>query len=135
MPRVIHGMRRTVVWSDPMGRSMGFSGQGGDVRDPGIEIGRPDGMADGLVLVDAAGWLDAPGEGESDPFIFKLLRNGVARSVMKDLDMSALIRSGLEDSFYDPAFVTDEMVDRYSAMSRAPCVMVTLPFPTTPSFS
>ncbi|WP_206741137.1 MULTISPECIES: alpha/beta fold hydrolase [Hyphomonas] len=76
---------------------------------------------DGLVLVDAAGWLDAPGEGESDPFIFKLLRNGVARSVMKDLDMSALIRSGLEDSFYDPAFVTDEMVDRYSAMSRAPC--------------
>lgn len=76
---------------------------------------------DGLVLVDAAGWLDEPGEGEGQPFIFKLLRNGLARSVIRDLDMSALIRSGLEDSFADPEFVTDEMVERYSALSRAPC--------------
>jgi pimeloyl-ACP methyl ester carboxylesterase len=76
---------------------------------------------DGLVLVDAAGWLDEPGEGDSDPLIFKLLRNGIARNVMKDLDMSALIRSGLENSFADPELVTDEMVERYSAMSRAPC--------------
>ena len=76
---------------------------------------------DGLVLVDAAGWLDAPGEDDTDPMIFKLLRNGFARNVMKDLDMSALIRSGLENSFADPALVTDEMVERYSAMSRAPC--------------
>ena len=53
--------------------------------------------------------------------IFKLLRNGFARNVMKDLDMSALIRSGLENSFADPELVTDEMVERYSAMSRAPC--------------
>jgi pimeloyl-ACP methyl ester carboxylesterase len=76
---------------------------------------------DGLVLMDAAGWLDEPGEGDSDPLIFKLLRNGIARNVMKDLDMSALIRSGLENSFADPELVTDEMVERYSAMSRAPC--------------
>ena len=76
---------------------------------------------DGLVLVDSAGWLDAPGEGDKEPMIFKLLRNGLARNVMKDLDMSALIRAGLEDSFADPELVTDEMVERYSAMSRAPC--------------
>ena len=76
---------------------------------------------DGLVLVDAAGWLSAPGEDDKDPVIFKLLRNGFARNVMKDLDMSALIRSGLENSFADPELVTDEMVERYSAMSRAPC--------------
>lgn len=76
---------------------------------------------DGLVLVDAAGWLNAPGEDDTDPMIFKLLRNGLARNMMKDLDMSALIRSGLENSFADPALVTDEMVERYSAMSRAPC--------------
>jgi pimeloyl-ACP methyl ester carboxylesterase len=41
--------------------------------------------------------------------------------VMKDLDLSSLIRGGLEDSFGDPSFVTDEMVDRYATLSRAPC--------------
>ena len=83
-------------------------------------LAHPDRL-DGLVLVDAAGWLSAPGEHDKDPVIFKLLRNGFARNVMKDLDMSALIRSGLENSFADPELVTDEMVERYSAMSRAPC--------------
>ncbi|WP_339798205.1 alpha/beta hydrolase [uncultured Hyphomonas sp.] len=83
-------------------------------------LAHPDRL-DGLVLVDAAGWLSAPGEDDKDPVIFKLLRNGFARNVMKDLDMSALIRSGLENSFADPKLVTDEMVERYSAMSRAPC--------------
>ena len=83
-------------------------------------LAHPDRL-DGLVLVDAAGWLSAPGEDDKDPVIFKLLRNGFARNVMKDLDMSALIRSGLENSFADPELVTDEMVERYSAMSRAPC--------------
>ena len=82
-------------------------------------LAHPDRL-DGLVLVDAAGWLSAPGEDDKDPVIFKLLRNGFARNVMKDLDMSALIRSGLENSFADPELVTDEMVERYSAMSRAP---------------
>ena len=83
-------------------------------------LAHPDRM-DGLGLGDAAGWLSAPGEDDKDPVIFKLLRNGFARNVMKDLDMSALIRSGLENSFADPELVTDEMVERYSAMSRAPC--------------
>ena len=83
-------------------------------------LAHPDRL-DGLVLVDAAGWLSAPGEDDKDPVIFKLLRKGFARNVMKDLDMSALIRSGLENSFADPELVTDEMVERYSAMSRAPC--------------
>lgn len=79
------------------------------------------GKLDALVLVDAAGWLDEPGEGESEPLIFKLMRNGMARRVIRDLDMSALIRSGLEKSFADPALVTDRMVERYAALSRAPC--------------
>ena len=89
-------------------------------------LAHPDRL-DGLVLVDAAGWLSAPGEDDKDPVIFKLLRNGFARNVMKDLDMSALIRSGLENSFADPELVTDEMVERYSAMSRAPCHREALP--------
>jgi pimeloyl-ACP methyl ester carboxylesterase len=76
---------------------------------------------EGLVLVDAAGWPRAAEESDDRPFIFRLLEIGIARELVKDLDMSSLIRPGLEDSFADPSFVTDEMVDRYSSLSRAPC--------------
>ena len=76
---------------------------------------------EGLVLVDAAGWPRAAEESDDRPFIFRLLEIGIARELVKDLDMSSLIRPGLEDSFADPAFVTDEMVDRYASLSRAPC--------------
>lgn len=76
---------------------------------------------DGLVLVDAAGWPRAEESAEERPVIFRLLEVDFARRVMKDLDMSSLIRGGLEDSFGDPSFVTDEMVERYATLSRAPC--------------
>jgi len=76
---------------------------------------------DGLVLVDASGWPKSGDEAESSPLVFKLLANPLARRVMKDIDMTGLIRSGLEDSFANPALVTDAMVERYSALSRAPC--------------
>lgn len=76
---------------------------------------------DALVLVDAAGWLDEPGENANEPLIFKLLRNPLARTLIRDLDMKSLIRSGLEKSFVDATLVTDEMVDRYAALARAPC--------------
>ncbi len=75
---------------------------------------------DGLVLVAASGWPRSEEELESGPFIFRLLENRLARAVVKDLDMSSMIRSGLEDSFADPSLVTDAMVERYSALSRAP---------------
>lgn len=76
---------------------------------------------DGLVLVDASGWPKSDDEAASSPLVFKLLANPLARSVMKDLDMTGLIRSGLEDSFVDQSLVTDEMVQRYAALGRAPC--------------
>ncbi|MBY9066055.1 alpha/beta fold hydrolase [Hyphomonas sp. WL0036] len=76
---------------------------------------------DGLVLVDAAGWPRSEAESKDRPVIFRLLEIGFARKLIKDLDMSSLIRSGLEDSFANPAFVTDEMVDRYASLARAPC--------------
>lgn len=76
---------------------------------------------DGLVLVDAAGWAREEEEAESRPLIFRLLEIGPARRVLRDLDMTPLIRGGLEDSFGNPAFVTDEMVERYASLSRAPC--------------
>lgn len=76
---------------------------------------------EGLVLVDAAGWPRSETESESRPLIFRLLEVGLARRVMQDLDLSSLIRGGLEDSFADPSFVTDEMVERYATLARAPC--------------
>ncbi|MEM7492535.1 MAG: alpha/beta fold hydrolase, partial [Pseudomonadota bacterium] len=36
------------------------------------------------------------------------------------LDLSSYIRSGLEDSYTDQSFVTDELVERYASLSRAP---------------
>jgi len=74
----------------------------------------------GLILVDAAGWPREEGEGEGRPLIFKLLENDIARFLIKDLDMSGMIESGLKDSFYDQSFVTEEMVNRYASLSRAP---------------
>lgn len=75
---------------------------------------------DGLILVAASGWPEEEGEGEDSPFIFTLLSNPIARAVMKDLDMTSFVRSGLEGSYTDPSFVTDELVERYVALSRAP---------------
>lgn len=73
---------------------------------------------EGLVLVAASGWAS---ENDSDrPIIFRLLNNSVARFLLKDLDVSSFVQSGLEGSFFDPAFVTDDMVERYVSLSRAP---------------
>ncbi len=76
---------------------------------------------DGLILVDAAGWPADADDQKDSPIVFKLLANPVARSIMKDLDMSALVRSGLEDSFTDQTLVTEAMVERYTSLGRAPC--------------
>ena len=75
---------------------------------------------DGLILVDSSGWPDNPDEDDDGPFIFRLLANPLARTVMKDLDMTSLTRSGLEDSYTDQSLVTDALVERYVALSRAP---------------
>lgn len=74
---------------------------------------------DGLVLVAASGWQEQQITGDR-PVIFSLLANKFARNLIKDFDLKALIRSGLKDSFHDESFVTDDMVSRYSYLSRAP---------------
>ena len=79
------------------------------------------GRLDALVLVDASGWPESAEDAKSDPLVFKLLRNPVARRLMKNTDMTMLIRAGLRDSFANPDHATDEMVDRYTALARAPC--------------
>ena len=74
---------------------------------------------DGLVLIAASGWQEQQITGER-PLVFRLLANKYARALIKDFDLKALIRNGLKDSFIDQSFVTEEMVDRYAALSRAP---------------
>ncbi|MEZ5946137.1 MAG: alpha/beta hydrolase [Hyphomonas sp.] len=76
---------------------------------------------DGLVLVDASGWPPEEADKKSEPVVFRLLANPLARRLMKNLDSTMLVRSGLKDSFSDDAFVTEEMVNRYVALGRAPC--------------
>ncbi|MEO0815685.1 MAG: alpha/beta fold hydrolase [Pseudomonadota bacterium] len=73
-----------------------------------------------LVLVASAGWPPTDEELAETPLVFKALDSALIRNVVKDLDNSAMIRSGLEASFYDQSFVTEDMVQRYAALNRAP---------------
>lgn len=75
---------------------------------------------EGMVLIAASGWPPTDEEAESSPMVFKLMQNPVARLLLKDLDVTSLTRSGLEDSYTDQSFVTDELVQRYVSLSRAP---------------
>ncbi len=75
---------------------------------------------DGLILVAASGWPMSAEERGPQPFIFKLMRNGVARAVLKDLDMTSFTRSAIEKTYVDQSFVTEELVQRYVELSRAP---------------
>jgi len=76
---------------------------------------------DALELVAASGWPENAQEEKSDPIVFKLLSNPVARRLMKNTDMTWLVRDGLQDSFANPDLATDDMVNRYTALARAPC--------------
>ncbi|MBX9745690.1 MAG: alpha/beta hydrolase [Hyphomonadaceae bacterium] len=75
---------------------------------------------EGLILVDASGWPETRTEYADDPPVFRLLRNPIVGPILRDLDNTALARQGLENSFFDPALVTDAMVARYTELSRAP---------------
>lgn len=77
-------------------------------------------QVDALILVDASGWEDSRAEAADEPQVFKLLRNPVLGPLLRDLDNSRLIRQGLEASFVDTSLVGNDMVQRYSDLSRAP---------------
>lgn len=80
---------------------------------------------DGLVLVGASGWA-SEGANERRPLAFKLLDNPVIRVLVRDLDMSAMVEATLRDSYVDQTFVTEELVQRYTALIRAPGHRMTL---------
>jgi pimeloyl-ACP methyl ester carboxylesterase len=72
-----------------------------------------------LVLVDASG-LPPQGENKDLPFVFKVIGNPVIGPLLVDLDLTPLIRGGVEKSFVDATLVNEEMIDRYAELSRAP---------------
>lgn len=73
-----------------------------------------------LVLIGAAGWPPSEEDLKDTPWMFKALDYAAFRAVVRDLDNSAMIRSGLEASFVDQTAVTEDMVQRYVALNRAP---------------
>ncbi|MGH1422792.1 MAG: alpha/beta fold hydrolase [Hyphomonas sp.] len=83
-------------------------------------LSHPDRL-DAMVLIDSTGWPKTKEEREKVPVIIRLIRNSLARPVLRGLDLSPLFRTGLEMSFTDQAMVTDDMIERYATLSRAPC--------------
>lgn len=78
-------------------------------------------QVEALILIDSAGWPEEDADKESDPLVFKLLRNPLTAGLLRDLDNSRLIRQGLLTSFpAHPELVDDAMVARYAELSRAP---------------
>jgi pimeloyl-ACP methyl ester carboxylesterase len=73
----------------------------------------------GLVLVGSAGF--APdGVDRGRPFLFTVVGWPVIGPILRDLDNTAFARRTLEAAFVDQTFVTEEMVTRYTDLSRAP---------------
>ncbi|MCI4645677.1 MAG: alpha/beta hydrolase [Hyphomonadaceae bacterium] len=82
-------------------------------------VDHPDDI-EALVLVAAAGWPPTDEELKEMPWMFKAMDYAAFRTIVRDLDNSAMIRSGLEASFVDQTPVTEDMVQRYVALNRAP---------------
>ncbi len=74
----------------------------------------------GLVLVGASGWNDTHESTVTPPLMTSLMKNSFTRGLLKDLDMSSTFKSGLKKSYADPEMATEELVDRYVSLARAP---------------
>ena len=95
---------------------IGGSSMGGHVS-ASYALAYPDRVA-GLVLVGAAGWWDA--RADEMPFFFRLMTVPVVRDILRDADASAFTRRTLRAAFVDQSFATEEMVTRYTELSRGP---------------
>lgn len=73
-----------------------------------------------LVLINSAGWPRDTRMRERTPLIFTLLSNPLGRALLRDMDPTSMVRSGLRSAFADDRQVTEQMVTRYVALSRAP---------------
>ena len=78
---------------------------------------------DGLVLVDTVPAPYLPGHGpkrKSNVIIFNLMQVPVLRGILTHVDLTPLIRQGLDTAFVNQSLVTPALVRRYSDFSRAP---------------
>lgn len=106
----VQGLTRFAIAGSSMGGNIAWE----------YALAHPD-QIEALILVNASGWPDARvPSGDEEPLVFRLIRDPLIGPLIRDLDSTRLIRQGLEASFFDPAFVDDDMVARYSDMSRAP---------------
>jgi pimeloyl-ACP methyl ester carboxylesterase len=78
---------------------------------------------DGLVLEDsvpAPNPSAQPQRGKSNVIIFNLMQAPLLRGVLTHIDLTPLVRQGLESAMVDKSLVTPALVKRYSDFSRAP---------------
>jgi pimeloyl-ACP methyl ester carboxylesterase len=81
------------------------------------------GRLDGLVLEDsvpAPNPAAQPQRGKSNVIIFNLMQAPLLRGILTHIDLTPLIRQGLESALVDKSLVTPALVQRYSDFSRAP---------------
>jgi pimeloyl-ACP methyl ester carboxylesterase len=106
------GVKRFVLVGNSMGGGVAWN----------YALQHPD-QLDGLVLEDS---VPAPNpaatqpRGKSNVIIFNLMQAPLLRGVLTHIDLSPLIRQGLESALVDKSLVTPALVQRYSDFSRAP---------------
>ena len=71
-----------------------------------------------LVLADAAGWPMPPPE--DLPLAFRILQYRIGRWTLAHIDNRPLIAEGLRKNVYDPAVITEALIDRWAEFQRAP---------------
>ena len=74
----------------------------------------------GLVLIAAAGLPPGDDENADKPLAYALAGQGWLRPFIQNLDPEPFIRNGMEGAFSDQTLATDELIDLYSDLSRAP---------------
>lgn len=82
-------------------------------------LDHPDAVA-GLVLVGSIGWRDARRRDGRPSTLVRLLGGALGRFALRHLDLTALIRRALRDTFGDARLATPAMVRRYADLARAP---------------
>lgn len=106
------GVNRFVLVGNSMGGGVAWN----------YALQHPDRL-DGLVLENSVPppypASQAPKRG-SNVIIFNLLQVPVLRGLLTHIDLTPLVRQGLETAFVDKALVTPALIQRYSDFSRAP---------------
>lgn len=83
-------------------------------------LAHPD-KIEGLILIDASGAPLPPGAPKANVYLgAKLMRMPLLRPVLERVTPRNFVKKSIEDSVYDPAFATDDIIDRYWELLRYP---------------